>query len=96
MKPLYLIPIASLLLIAGLVSGSIAGHHHHGCSYLTDMSDRDSNQDGILTFEEYSAPEIEKHRSAFKMLDTNSDNAIDKGEWDKFLEIHGFEAPAKS
>ena len=96
MKKLLLISIASFFLVAGLISGSIASHHYHGCSYITDMSSRDSNQDGMLTFEEYSAPEIERHKSAFKMLDTNSDNIIDKEEWGKFLEIHGYEAPAES
>ena len=83
------------MLVVGFVGGSMAGHHYHGCGYMRDMSDLDSNEDGIITFDEYSAPYIKKHQSAFGMLDTNNDDLIDQDEWDKFLEMHGYDASSK-
>ena len=96
MKKLMIIGMMSILLLAGSISGAMAGHHYHGCGYMRNMTDMDSNEDGLITFDEYSAPYMEKHRSAFKMLDTNNDDLIDNEEWDKFLEMHGYGESSKS
>ena len=96
MKKLAIIGVLSIMVAAGFVSGSMAGHHYNGCGYMREMSELDSNEDGLITFDEYSAPYIEKHRSAFKMLDTNNDDLIDNDEWDKFLEMHGYDESSKS
>ena len=80
MKKFIFVPTLVLLLIAGLTTVSIAGHHYHDCGYLRDMAEVDRNEDGVITFEEFSAPLISKYQSAFEMLDTNSDDEISKDE----------------
>lgn len=96
MKKLLIISIASLMLVAGSISGSIAGHHYHGCGGMLGMTDMDSNEDGEITLEEFSARQMKMQKSAFEMLDTNNDDVIDGTEWDKFLEMHGYDASSKS
>ena len=58
---------------------------------MSEMSEIDSNNDGEITFDEFSAPTTEKLKGSFKMLDTNDDDVISKEEWDEFLRVHGFE-----
>jgi Ca2+-binding EF-hand superfamily protein len=72
------------------ITSSLAGHHYHGCHNMTDMTEMDTNQDGLITFDEFSAPHMEKYRSAFRMLDTDNDEVINQDEWDEFLKVHGF------
>ena len=96
MKKLATIATLSIFFFASLISGSMAGHYHHGCDYMTDMTEMDSNQDGQITFDEFSAPHMDKYRSAFKMLDTNNDEVISKEEWDEFLKVHGYDDGLKS
>ncbi len=90
MKLLILTFSAAVLLFGGFFSSSIAGHHYHGCGYMTDMSKIDTNKDGMLTFDEFSATETERLKSAYRMLDTNKDEVISKEEWNEFLKVHGF------
>ena len=96
MKKLLIISIASLMLVAGSFSGSIAGHHYQGCGGMRDMTDMDSNEDGEITLEEFSARQMKMQKSAFEMLDTNNDDVIDSTEWDNFLEMHGYDVSSKS
>jgi len=97
MKTLMILLMSSFMLFAGLVSGSIAGHNYHGYSMkMSEMSEIDSNNDGKITFDEFSAPTTEKLKSGFEMLDTNSDEVISKEEWDEFLRVHGFEKKSES
>ena len=96
MKKLIIMSIASLMLVAGSISGSIAGHHYHGCGGMRDMTDMDSNEDGEITLEEFSARQMKMQKNAFEMLDTNTDGVIDSTEWEKFLEMHGYDASSKS
>ena len=58
---------------------------------MSEMSEIDSNNDGDITFDEFSAPTTEKLKGSFKMLDTNDDDVISQEEWDEFLRVHGFE-----
>ena len=58
---------------------------------MSEMSEIDSNNDGEITFDEFSAPTTEKLKGSFKMLDTNDDDVISQEEWDEFLRVHGFE-----
>ena len=88
MKKLLIISMASLMLVGGLISASIAGHHYHGCGGMRDMTDMDSNEDGEITLEEFSARQMKMQKSAFEMLDANNDDVIDSTEWKKFLEMH--------
>jgi Ca2+-binding EF-hand superfamily protein len=80
------------MLIAGFVSTSFAGHNYHGYGMkMSEMSEMDRNNDGEITFDEFSAPATERLKSGFKMLDVNDDDIISQEEWDEFLRAHGFE-----
>ena len=90
MKLLKVFIIAALF-SAGLIGMSMAGHYHHGYGMkMSAMSDLDTNRDGSISFEEFNAPNTEKMKKAFKMLDTDSDNVISEAEWDDFLRVHGY------
>jgi len=90
MKYTYtLMTLLSALLIAPI---SFAGHHYdgHGCMMSTwDMTEMDSNQDNMLSLEEYSDGHQESLSKSFDMIDTNQDGMIDGSEWTKILEVHG-------
>jgi hypothetical protein len=91
MNKLPSILITVLFLTAGLFGVAIASHHYHGYGmHMTDMSKMDDNQDNVITFDEFSAAHLEMLRNAFKMLDTDKDELINKKEWDEFLKVHGF------
>lgn len=97
MKKILICSFAVFVLFAGLISGSIAGHHYHGWSMdMCEMSELDSNKDGNITFEEFSAPSTGKLKSAFNMLDTDNDDLISSKEWDEFLKVHGVEQKIES
>ena len=96
MKKLIIIFSASLILVAGSISTSIAGHHYHGCGGMRDMTEMDSNDDGEITLEEFSARQMEMQKNAFDMLDMDNNGVIDSTEWDKFLEMHGYDVSSKS
>ncbi len=74
MNRIFIAPLFAIILIAGLVSGSIAGHYYHGNGMqMSEMSEIDSNEDGMITFDEFSAPTVERLKSGFDMLDTDND-----------------------
>ena len=92
MNRIFIAPLFAIILVAGLVGGSIAGHNYHGYKMkMSEMSEVDSNNDGEITFDEFSAPTNEKLKSGFKMLDTNNDEVISKEEWKEFLRVHGMD-----
>lgn len=69
-----------------------AGHHYHGAHCMGkswDMSTMDTDQDRILTFEEYSQEKLDHLRKGFDRIDTNGDNLIDEAEWKAIREAHG-------
>jgi hypothetical protein len=72
---------------------ALAGHHYHGGHGSMvpswDMMALDENQDGTLSFDEYSESQRKKLRAGFDMIDDNNDGLIDDGEWNMFLEAHG-------
>ncbi len=96
MKKLLIILMASLMLLAGSISTSIAGHHYHGCGGMRDMTEMDRNEDGEITLEEFSARQMEKQKNAFDMLDMDNNGVIDSTEYEKFMEVHGFDMSSKS
>jgi hypothetical protein len=76
MKYFFLLLAASAMLVAGLTTTVAAGHHYHGhgCGYgMQNISDMDANQDGTLTFDEFSESHLNRLKRHFKMLD--ADNA---------------------
>ena len=96
MRKLFIIPITGLMLFAGFLNSSIAGHHYHGCNYMGDMSAMDSNQDGLITFDEFSAPHMEKYKRAFDMIDADNDEMINEDEMNEFMKIHGYDKNLES
>ena len=58
---------------------------------MHDMSSLDGNNDSQVTFEEFSAPQLDRLKSAFNMLDTDKDGVISKAEYDEFLKVHGID-----
>ncbi len=70
-----------------------AAHHYHGygdCMGKSwNMSDRDADSDGVLTFEEFSATQMDMLRSGFDMIDADKDGKISADEWNTFLKVHG-------
>ena len=92
MKTKLISSTLAIILSAILVRGSTAGHNYHGHSMkMKEMSEIDGNKDGVITFDEFSAPQTETLKSAFKMLDTNNDEVISEDEWNEFLKVHGIE-----
>lgn len=83
--------VAALMFLA--VPAAFAGHHYNGCGHgmgaSWNMSDRDANGDGELSFEEFSAAQQEMMRSGFDMIDTDKDGKISAEEWNTFLKVHG-------
>jgi hypothetical protein len=96
MKKLLIISAASLMLLAGSISISIAAHHYHGCGGMRDMTEMDQNEDGEITLEEFSARQMEKQKNAFDMLDMDNNGVIDSSEHQKFMEVHGFDMSSSS
>jgi len=91
MKKLLIFTAVVMFLVGGAVSVSIAGYDYHGSwSGMGDMSKLDVDTDDKITFEEFSAPQMDRLKSAFKMLDTDNDGVISKAEYDEFLKVHGY------
>ena len=91
------IGLTLVLAIAALTLPFIAfaGHHYGGhgnMNMVWDMTALDKDSDGVLTFEEFIAPNVEKWRSGFGMIDTNGDGEVGVDEWDAFLDVHGMKA----
>jgi hypothetical protein len=81
--------LLSAILIASI---SFAGYNNagHGCMLSTwNMTEMDTDQDEVLSFEEYSDSYQESLSESFKIIDTNQDGMVDKDEWNKLREIHG-------
>ena len=83
-----------ILAIAALTLPFIAfaGHHYGGhgnMNMVWNMKALDKNGDGVLTFDEFISPNVEKWRSGFDMIDTNGDGEVGVDEWDEFTAVHG-------
>jgi len=96
MKTIRLMTITILVFFFG-ISLSMAGygyHHKEGLMRSWDMRVVDTNQDNQLTFEEYSAEQIEHLRTGFDMIDTDQNGVISEDEWNALLKVHGVENPS--
>ena len=87
-KSIIPVILALALLVPAL---SLAGHPYgyHGCRTMNwNMDELDADNDGMLTFDEFTAPNLEKWRNGFDMIDANGDGEIDAEEWREFLDVH--------
>ena len=93
MRKIMNITSISLLFFVGTVGISLAGYGYHEnygyVSMMHGMSSLDGNNDSQITFEEFSAPQMDRLKSAFNMLDSDKDGVISKTEYDEFLKVHG-------
>ena len=92
MKTLLIVPTLAIFFAIALFLGAVINAHagHHGCMmFSADISDMDTNNDGVVSFEEYSALHSEKLRWGFNALDTDNDSSIGANEWEAFLRMHG-------
>ena len=83
---------ALVILALTLPSLTLAGHHYGGhgdMNMVWDMTTLDTDSNEILTFEEFTAPNVAKWRSGFDMIDTNGDGEVGVDEWNAFTEVHG-------
>lgn len=86
----YAVVLAMAALTLPLIA--FAGHHYGGHGNMNrvwDMTALDKDSDGVLTFDEFISPNVEKWRSGFDMIDTNGDGEIGVDEWNAFTEVHG-------
>jgi hypothetical protein len=85
--------VTALAIVAlALPSLTLAGHHYGGhgnMNMVWDMTALDKDGDGVLTFDEFISPNVEKWRSGFDMIDTNGDGEVGIDEWDAFTAVHG-------
>ncbi len=92
MKSALIIPILAIFFAIALFIGAVAnvnaGYHGHPM-FNADLSDMDTNSDGMVSLEEYSTFHSEQLRWSFNALDTDNDGAISASEWDTFLKMHG-------
>lgn len=81
----------TLMLIS--TSLTFAAHHcgYKGMMSSWDINKMDTNQDGNLSFDEFSESRTEQLRTGFDMIDTDKDGIINGEEWNDFLHVHGVE-----
>ena len=83
----------SAAVLFGLSGVALAGHHYHGCGgymKISDLSEMDTNEDGFMSFEEFTEPKMGKYRNWFDAIDTDGDGLISPEEWGAFREAHGY------
>ena len=82
------VSILAIFALAAIAFAGMHGAHGYGM-FSKDLGAMDSNDDSLVTFDEYQAFHSKDLRAAFSMLDANGDNVIDKAEWEQFLKLHG-------
>jgi hypothetical protein len=83
-----------IVVLMGLAvpAASMAGYHHGSCGMMKqtwDMDELDADMNGMLSFEEYLEPHMERFRGSFKMIDTDQDGAISDAKWQALGRAHG-------
>ena len=89
-KKIFIISVLALAIT--IPAFVLAGHYQggHGFNIKSwNMDDLDTDRNGVVDFEEFVAPSMEKWQSGFDTVDTNGDGDIDGMEWNKLREMHG-------
>jgi hypothetical protein len=92
-ETLMVVPTSAIFLAMALFLGAVINAHagYHGSMvFSSDIIDMDTNNDGVMSFEKYSALHSEKLRWEFNALDNDNDGTISANEWKTFLKMHGF------
>jgi Ca2+-binding EF-hand superfamily protein len=58
-------------------------------AFAAEMSDSDTNQDGVLSVEEFAAGHAEVDPAAFATIDANADGMIDAAEYEAAKQAGG-------
>jgi hypothetical protein len=58
-------------------------------SFNAHFGDMDSNDDGLVSRDEFNAYFPKAETTVFDSIDLNADNALDHDEWHKFKAAHG-------
>jgi hypothetical protein len=91
-QTLMVVPTSAIFLAIALFIGAVINAHagHHGyMMFSSDIRDMDTNNDGVVSFEEYSALHSEMLRWGFNAIDSDNDGSISANEWETFLKMHG-------
>ena len=91
-QALMVVPTSAIFLAIALFLGAVINAHagpHGYMMFNSDISNMDTNNDGMVSFEEYSALHSDKLRWGFKALDTDNDGSISANEWETFIKMHG-------
>ena len=94
METQLIVPILAIFLAIAPFLGAVINAHagRRACMmFSADISDMDTNIDGVFSFEEYSALHSKKLRWGFNALDTDNDGSISASEWETLLKAHGVE-----
>ncbi len=90
MKIIMPLVIASRIVGAGFLGTSLASHHYQGCKMsFTELDALDTDNDGTISFDEFSAQYMTWLESAYEMIDVDGDETLSSEEWDRMLKAHG-------
>ncbi len=82
--------IVSIFFLTVTIVSAGSYQHGHGCGMSSwDMTKMDENQDGVLSFDEFSAPQQQRLKAGYDMIDTDKDGLVSPDEWDAFRAVHG-------
>lgn len=84
--------ICALAFAIAIPAFVVAGNYHGGHGYAMkswNMNELDTDENGLLSFDEFVAPNMDKWRSGFEMVDENGDGELDRAEWTALQEMHG-------
>lgn len=88
---MLLLPL--MMLVLAVTAPALAGHRYGAHGYMDqswNMTELDTDGNGRLSVEEFTAPAVEKWKSGFDMIDTDGSGDITEDEWKAFLDVHGF------
>jgi hypothetical protein len=92
-KKFFLVSALALLMMVPVfvIAGKSHGYHGgHGYGLKSwNMEDLDTDNDGVVNFEEFKAPSVKMWQSGFDSVDENRDGVIDENEWKVLQEMHG-------